>query len=195
MSYLRRLFLIFLLAGSVFPASARFVTDPYNPETDRAKIAQELAIPEGTILLHNRCAYSKTEAWTPAVPLDFFQSCTIILTDTHLILALYDPQTERYVAAYRLKYEDVQNVALRTDPITINSSAFADPKHRQLQITIPNEFLSLTIYRGKMKDRPVDTRAAEDAFELIRSKGVAVVESPGRVELKMPRSGLFFRSK
>jgi hypothetical protein len=193
--YLRQIMCIALLATILVPAWGHMVNDPYNPETDRAKIAAELEISETEILLDSRCAFSNTKEWIPAAPLELFQTCTIILTPAYLILATYDATTERHLASIRLPYTDLRNVALRVDPASQNSNARSDGKKRQLQLKTPNAFLSVSVYSGKMGDHSSDTRGAEEAFEIIRSKGVAVVESPGRVELQMPRTQGFFRFK
>ena len=103
-------FLIFFL--SIGTAHADLSTNPYNPETDKAKIAENLGIPESSMELDRRCVYSKTEKWLATAPRNVFQTCVLVGTDDRLILVTYNEKEDRYNSPFSYLFSEIQEISI-----------------------------------------------------------------------------------
>lgn len=159
---------------------------PYDPSTDRGKIASDLGISDGEILLDRRCVFYRTASWIASASSSAFSTCVLVLDPKRIILATFDSSGRRYVPLLTYTYSDIREIALRQDDSNRPDLELGGKKY-QVQLSTPDGFVSITAYRGKIGDRPMDPRGAVDAFGIMMSKDIPVVESPGRVELAMPK--------
>lgn len=181
-------FLIFFL--SIGTAHADLSTNPYNPETDKTKIVENLGIPESSMELDRRCVYSKTEKWLANAPRNVFQTCVLVVTDDRLILVTYNEKEDSYNSPFSYLFSEIQEISVsEQDGVRLN----VEGKKIQFQFLTKDGFFSVTAWRGKMGDRPIDSRGGQDAFDMVKAKGVAVTPSLGFVDMHMSNSFLIFR--
>src|SRR5271154_6959943 len=80
-------------------------TNPYNPTTDKVKIAKDLNISENSIQLHSRCLYAKLYSWQSSVANENVFSCVALLTNDRLIVSTYDTTSGLYSIAMNIRFD------------------------------------------------------------------------------------------
>jgi hypothetical protein len=123
------------------------------------------------------------DAWT----------CVLVLTDHQLILTVFDKTNNQHKNFLSYSFSDLQQVALRVDAARNRTELYADGKKIQVQIPTKDGYISITAFRGKMGDRPFDSRGGQDAFDIIKTKGVPVYQSQGLVDIKPPPTFTLFK--
>lgn len=190
---LRNIFIFSFLVINATTALADLSTNPYNPVTDKLKLASDLGIGADDIALDRRCVFTKTEAWMAFASLKDAWTCVLVLTGEQLILSVFDGAHDRHKTFLKYSYSDLQQVSLRVDVARNNISYYADGKKIQLQMPTKDGYISITAFRGKMGDRPFDWRGGQDAFDILKTKGIPEYESPGLVELEAAKSFTLFK--
>jgi hypothetical protein len=177
---------VLMLACAAVSAATRDF-DPYVPGEGLVKLAAELGLSPQEILLDRRCVYTKTDRWIPQTPIDTMSTCTLVLTPDRVILADYDSVSKVHRIDLSFEYAKLASVALHIKEIS-DTSWDLDGRKIQVQFATEQGFLSVTAWRSPPKVKPMDTRSAVDAFELIKSKGVPVVQSQGRIDVFRPKT-------
>lgn len=170
--FIAALFLLF--AARVCVADDRLVNIPYDPQTDFPKLAGDLGISQESVLFHGRCGYIHLNEWVQSVGIQSIRTCVILLTQDQLILSSWKTDASMYISVFKLGHGDIKRVAL-----SIEGTKY------QLQLTTPLGFLAITTAKYRTKP-PGDSSDAMEILKHLTAKGVAVVDSPGRVDFKMP---------
>lgn len=161
--------------------------DPYVPGEGKAELAAELGLSVDEVLVDRRCVYTKTEHWMAQTTVKSMSTCTLVITPNRIILANYDSGQKLHRVDLSFEYPQLTSVALSIQEGG-DVSLDLDGRKTQVQFETPQGFVSVSAWRSPPKVKPFDTRGAEDAFDFIKSKGVPVVESHGRVNVENPKS-------
>jgi hypothetical protein len=181
------------IAAAATAGAATLAGDPYVPGEGREKIASDLALPVGDIIIDRRCVYTRTDQWVAKTTVKTMSTCTVLATPTRLILANYDRDRQSYIVDISFDYTQLKSVALSAKE-DVDPSIYLDGRKVQVQFETEQGFISLTAWRSPPKVKPFDPRGADDLFELIKSKGVAVSESNGLVEVAQPSTFQLLRN-
>lgn len=186
-----KIFLYAMLAMLCTIANANLLPNPYNPETDKSKLLSDLGIPEQDVLLDRRCVVLRTEQWVKSTSPANGWTCVLVMTDTKLVLSVYDPKTDKHKQFISQNYGDIQSIALAEKEV----SSSAEGKTFQLEVATQQGFLSIRAMRGKMGDRPFDSRGSRDAFDILKAKGIQITQSLGITEISTDTFTFFHTKK
>jgi hypothetical protein len=178
------------IGAAVAVSAATMSFDPYVPGEGKGKIAADLAIPVADVAVDRRCVYTRTDHWVASTTPKSMSTCTVLATPTRLILANYDKDSGAYVVDLSFDYAQIKSVALSAKD-GFDTSVQVDGKKQQLQLETDQGFISVSAWRTPPKVKPFDARGSEDLFEVVKSKGVAVAEPKGLVEVEIPTFTLF----
>lgn len=181
-----------ILTATLSSSAATSSFDPYVPGEGKEKIAADLSIPVADILVDRRCVYTRTNQWVSSTTPNTMSTCTVLATPTRLILANYGKTNNVYVVDLSFDYAQIKSVALSTKEGADPAIEF-DGKKFQVQFETDQGFISVTAWRSPPKVKPFDARGSEDLFDLVRSKGVAVSDPKGLVQVETPTFNILFR--
>lgn len=182
------------LTAALTVTAATTSFDPYVPGEGKHKIASDLAIPAEEILVDRRCVYTRTDRWVASTTARSMSTCTVLATQTRIVLANYDKGTDAYTVDLSFDYSEIKSVSL-SEKDGIDPTLQVDGRKLQLQFETDKGFISLTAWRTPPKVKPFDARGAEDLFEVVKSKNVAVVEAKGLIEVGLPPTWTLLRVK